>query len=57
MARTKRAQWHGSVSLPQDAADRLKAIATERGSSFADVVREAVRLGLRQIDRQERRAS
>lgn len=57
MARIKRALWHGSVSLPQDAVERMKAIAAGRGESFTEVVREAVRIGLRQMDRQERRAS
>ena len=57
MAQSKPAMWHGSVSLPQSAADRMKGIATQRGSSYADVVREAVRIGLRYIEQRERRAS
>lgn len=57
VAQSKQALWHGSVSIPQVSVDRMKAIAAERGSTFTDVVREAVRIGLRSIDRQERRAS
>lgn len=57
MARSRIAQWHGSVSLPLSVAARIRTIAAERGSSFAEVVREAVRIGLRYIEQRERRAS
>jgi hypothetical protein len=49
--------WRGSFSIPQSTADRMKAIAAERGCSIADVAREAVRIGMRYIEQRERRAS
>lgn len=58
MARTRGpAQWHGSVSLPKAVKDRAQAVADERGSSFADIIREAVVHWLRFMERQRSKAS
>lgn len=57
MAQANGASWRSSVSLPPGSEERVRAIAQERGCSLADVVRDAVRIGLRSIERQERRAS